>query len=40
MQVVDAWEPVTENDVQTPLEVYAELLEDGYDVVSRRVLAT
>lgn len=34
LQVIDAWEPVTETDVQTPLEVYAELLEDGYDVVS------
>lgn len=33
-QVIDAWEPVTETDVQTPLEVYAELIEDGYDVVS------
>jgi hypothetical protein len=34
LQVIDAWEPVTESDVQTPLEVYAELVEDGYDVVS------
>lgn len=34
MQVIDAWEPVTETDVQTPLEAYAELIEDGYDVVS------
>ncbi len=34
LQVIDCWEPVTESDVQTPLEVYAELTEDGYDVVS------
>lgn len=33
VQVIDVWEPVTESDVQTPLEVYAELQEDGYDVV-------
>lgn len=32
-QVIDVWEPVTESDVQTPLEVYKELQEDGYDVV-------
>jgi hypothetical protein len=32
-QVIDCWEPVTESDVQTPLEVYAELSEDGYAVV-------
>ncbi|KAI8474087.1 MAG: inositol hexakisphosphate-domain-containing protein [Monoraphidium minutum] len=32
MQVVDRWEPVTEADVQTPLEVYRELKADGYDV--------
>jgi hypothetical protein len=30
------WEPVTESDVQTPLEVYKELQEDGYDVVRGR----
>lgn len=35
VQVIDVWEPVTESDVQTPLEVYKELQEDGYDVVSR-----
>jgi hypothetical protein len=34
VQVIDVWEPVTESDVQTPLEVYRELQEDGYDVVS------
>jgi hypothetical protein len=34
LQVIDVWEPVTESDVQTPLEVYKELQEDGYDVVS------
>jgi hypothetical protein len=34
VQVIDVWEPVTESDVQTPLEVYKELQEDGYDVVS------
>lgn len=33
VQVIDVWEPVTESDVQTPLEVYKELQEDGYDVV-------
>jgi hypothetical protein len=32
-QVIDVWEPVTESDVQTPMEVYQELLEDGYNVV-------
>ena len=26
LQVLDQWEPVTEADVQTPLEVYQELL--------------
>jgi hypothetical protein len=36
LQVIDVWEPVTESDVQTPLEVYKELQEDGYDVVSSR----
>jgi hypothetical protein len=25
-QVVEEWEPVTEADVQTPLEVYCELI--------------
>ena len=28
-QVVEQWEPVTEADVQTPLEVYRELASDG-----------
>jgi hypothetical protein len=32
-QVIDVWEPVTESDVQTPMEVYQELVEDGYNVV-------
>jgi hypothetical protein len=32
--VIDVWEPVTESDVQTPMEVYQELVEDGYNVVS------
>lgn len=34
------WEPVTEADVQTPLEVYDELLRDGYDVDYLRVPVT
>eukprot|EP00878_Enallax_costatus_P006221 GHUV01006524.1.p1 GENE.GHUV01006524.1~~GHUV01006524.1.p1 ORF type:complete len:1656 (+),score=579.22 GHUV01006524.1:267-5234(+) len=40
MNVIDAWEPVTETDVQTPLEVYAELIEDGYDIDYMRVPIT
>ena len=28
-QVVEQWEPVTEVDVQTPLEVYEELAGEG-----------
>ncbi|GBF92770.1 paladin [Raphidocelis subcapitata] len=32
MQVIERWEPVTEADVQTPLDVYKELKADGYDV--------
>ncbi|GAB4814185.1 hypothetical protein N2152v2_001231 [Parachlorella kessleri] len=39
-QVVEQWEAVTEVDVQTPLEVYQELLEDGYDVDYLRVPVT
>lgn len=40
MQVVQTWEPVTEADVQTPSEVYAELRADGYDVKYHRVPVT
>ncbi|KIY98140.1 hypothetical protein MNEG_9823 [Monoraphidium neglectum] len=40
MQVVDQWEPVTEADVQTPLEVYRELKADGYDVEYTRLPIT
>lgn len=40
MQVIEVWEPVTESDVQTPLEVYAELIADGYDVDYLRVPVT
>ena len=29
-QIVEEWEAVTEVDVQTPLEVYKELCEDGW----------
>lgn len=39
-QVVEDWEPVTEVDVQTPAEVYEELLHDGYDVDYLRVPVT
>lgn len=39
-QVIEAWEPVTEADVQTPLEAYAELKQDGYDVDYLRVPIT
>eukprot|EP00775_Hariotina_reticulata_P011247 gene11247-11396_t len=40
MNVIDCWEPVTESDVQTPMEVYAELSEDGYVVDYTRVPVT
>lgn len=40
MQVLDHWEPVTESDVQTPNEVYAELIADGYDIDYLRVPIT
>lgn len=39
-QVVEQWEAVSEVDVQTPLEVYQELVEDGYDVDYLRVPVT
>ena len=39
-QVVEDWEPVTEVDVQTPAEVYEELVHDGYDVDYLRVPVT
>jgi hypothetical protein len=39
-QVLEMWEPVTEADVQTPLEVYAELQADGYDVDYTRIPVT
>ncbi|KAK9808828.1 hypothetical protein WJX72_004439 [[Myrmecia] bisecta] len=39
-QVIEEWEAVTEVDVQTPLEVYRELAEDGYDVDYLRVPVT
>ncbi|KAK9804170.1 hypothetical protein WJX73_008272 [Symbiochloris irregularis] len=39
-QVVERWEPVTEVDVQTPLEVYHELKDDGYDIDYLRVPVT
>jgi hypothetical protein len=39
-QVLENWEPVTEADVQTPLEVYAELQADGYDVDYARIPVT
>lgn len=38
LQVIDVWEPVTESDVQTPMEVYQELIEDGYNVVRANLL--
>ncbi|KAF6255732.1 inositol hexakisphosphate-domain-containing protein [Scenedesmus sp. NREL 46B-D3] len=40
MNVIDVWEPVTESDVQTPMEVYQELVEDGYNVDYTRVPIT
>ncbi|WIA11258.1 hypothetical protein OEZ85_011384 [Tetradesmus obliquus] len=40
MNVIDVWEPVTESDVQTPMEVYQELIEDGYNVDYTRVPIT
>ena len=39
-QVVERWEPVTEADVQTPLEVYRELRADGYAVEYVRLPVT
>ena len=39
-QVVEDWEPVTEVDVQTPLEVYEELTRDGFNVEYLRVPIT
>lgn len=39
-QVVEDWEAVTEVDVQTPAEVYEELVRDGYDVKYLRVPVT
>ncbi|KAK2078696.1 hypothetical protein QBZ16_003536 [Prototheca wickerhamii] len=39
-QVVQAWQPVSEADVQTPAEVYHELVEDGYDIDYLRVPVT
>ena len=39
-QVVEDWEPVTEVDVQTPLEVYEELTRDGFNVDYLRVPIT
>lgn len=39
-QVVEDWEPVTEVDVQTPLEVYEELTRDGFNVHYVRVPIT
>lgn len=39
-QVVEDWEPVTEVDVQTPLEVYEELKRDGFNVDYLRVPIT
>ena len=39
-QVVEDWEPVTEVDVQTPLEVYEELARDGFNVHYLRVPIT
>ena len=39
-QVVEDWEPVSLVDVQTPAEVYAELIADGYDIDYLRVPIT
>lgn len=39
-QVIEGWEAVTDVDVQTPAEVYAELVKDGYDVEYLRVPVT
>lgn len=39
-QVVEDWEAVTDVDVQTPAEVYAELAKDGFDVEYLRVPVT
>lgn len=39
-QMVDQWEPISENSVQTPLEVYEELKGEGYLVDYERVPIT
>ena len=39
-QVIEDWEGISLADVQTPLEVYAELIEDGYDIEYLRVPIT
>lgn len=39
-QVVEDWEAVTEVDVQTPAEVYKELIDDGYKIEYLRVPVT
>ncbi|DBA95417.1 TPA: hypothetical protein ACH3X3_013289 [Trebouxia sp. C0006] len=39
-QVIEQWEAVTEVDVQTPLEVYRELSDYGYEVEYTRVPVT
>lgn len=39
-QVIEDWEAVTEVDVQTPADVYSELVKDGYDVEYLRVPIT
>ena len=38
--MVDQWEPISENSVQTPLEVYEELKGEGYLVDYERVPIT
>eukprot|EP00798_Chlamydomonas_sp_ICE-L_P005785 gene5785-5992_t len=40
LSLYDHWEPVSQVDVQTPQEVYAELIADGYDVDYLRVPVT
>lgn len=40
LQVMDEWEAVTEADVQTPSELFAELADDGYAVDYVRVPVT
>ncbi|KAH7442546.1 hypothetical protein KP509_03G093600 [Ceratopteris richardii] len=39
-QMVDLWEPVTQDSVQTPLEVYEALQSEGYNVDYERVPIT